>query len=67
VEKELGLDRKKVNFNGGAIAIGSPLGATGTRLTTTLVYELKRRNAGYAVGSSCIGGGQGIALVLERI
>jgi thiolase-like protein len=48
VEKELGLDRKKVNFNGGAIAIGSPLGATGTRLTTTLVYELKRRNAGYA-------------------
>jgi acetyl-CoA acetyltransferase len=68
VEKELGLDRKKVNVNGGAIAIGHPLGATGTRLTTTLVYELiKRRNAGYAVGSACIGGGQGIALVLERI
>jgi acetyl-CoA acyltransferase 2 len=67
VEKELGLDRKKVNVNGGASAIGHSLGATGTRLTTTLVCELKRRNAGYAVGSACIGGGQGIALVLERI
>ena len=67
VEKELGLDRKKVNVNGGAIAIGHPLGATGARLTTTLVYELKRRNAGCAVGSACIGGGQGIALILERI
>jgi acetyl-CoA acetyltransferase family protein len=67
VEKELGLDRKKVNVNGGAIAIGHPLGATGTRLTTTLIYELKRRNARYGVGSACIGGGQGIALLLERI
>jgi acetyl-CoA acetyltransferase len=56
-----------VNVNDGAIAIGHPLGATATRLTTTLVYEFKRRNAGYAVGSACIGGGQGIALVLERI
>jgi acetyl-CoA acyltransferase 2 len=67
VEKELGLDRKKVNVNGGAIAIGHPLGATGTRLTTTLIYELKRRNARYGLGSACIGGGQGIALLLERI
>jgi acetyl-CoA acyltransferase 2 len=67
VEKELGLDRKKVNVNGGAIAIGHPLGATGTRLTTTLIYELQRRNARYAMGSACIGGGQGIALLLERI
>ena len=67
VEKELGLDRKKVNVNGGAIAIGHPLGATGTRLTTTLIYELKRRNARYGVGSACIGGGQGIALVIEGI
>ena len=67
VEKELGLDREKVNVNGGAIAIGHPLGATGTRLTTTLIYELERRNARYGVGSACIGGGQGIALLLERI
>jgi acetyl-CoA acetyltransferase family protein len=67
VEKELGLDRAKVNVNGGAIAIGHPLGATGARLTTTLIYELKRRNAHYGVGSACIGGGQGIALLLERI
>jgi len=67
VEKELELDRTKVNVNGGAIAIGHPLGATGTRLTTTLIYELKRRNARYGLGSACIGGGQGIALLLERI
>lgn len=67
VEKELGLDRTKVNFNGGAIAIGHPLGATGTRLTTTLIHELKRRNARYGLGSACIGGGQGIALLLERM
>jgi acetyl-CoA acyltransferase 2 len=67
VEKELGLDRNKVNVNGGAIALGHPLGATGTRLTTTLIYELRRRNARYGMGSACIGGGQGIALVLERI
>jgi acetyl-CoA acyltransferase 2 len=67
VEKELGLDRKKVNVNGGAIAIGHPLGATGARLTTTLIYELKRRNARYGLGSACIGGGQGIALLLERM
>jgi acetyl-CoA acyltransferase 2 len=67
VEKELALDREKVNVNGGAIAIGHPLGATGTRLTTTLIYELERRNARYGVGSACIGGGQGIALLLERI
>jgi acetyl-CoA acyltransferase 2 len=67
VEKELGLDRKKVNVNGGAVAIGHPLGATGARLTTTLIYEFKRRNARYGIGSACIGGGQGIALILERI
>jgi acetyl-CoA acyltransferase 2 len=67
VEKELGLDRAKVNVNGGAIAIGHPLGATGARLTTTLIYELKTRNARYGLGSACIGGGQGIALLLERL
>ena len=67
VEKELALDRKRVNVNGGAVAIGHPLGATGGRLTTTLIYELKRRNARYGMGSACIGGGQGIALLLEGI
>jgi len=66
VEKELGLDRKKVNVNGGAIAIGHPLGASGTRITVTLLYELRRRGARYGVGSACIGGGQGIALVVEN-
>jgi acetyl-CoA acyltransferase 2 len=67
VEKELALDRRKVNVNGGAIAMGHPLGATGARLTATLVYELRRREQRYGLGSACIGGGQGIALLLERI
>jgi acetyl-CoA C-acetyltransferase/acetyl-CoA acyltransferase 2 len=67
VEKELGLPREKTNVNGGAIALGHPLGASGARITTHLVYELARRGARYAVGSACIGGGQGLAVVLERI
>jgi acetyl-CoA acyltransferase 2 len=67
VEKELGLDRNKVNVNGGAISLGHPLGATGARLTATLAYELKRREARYGLASACIGGGQGIALLLERL
>jgi len=67
VEKELGLPRERVNVNGGAIALGHPLGATGARITLTLAHELKRRGARYGVGSACIGGGQGIALVLERV
>ncbi len=67
VEKELGLDRARTNVNGGAIALGHPLGASGARITAHLVYELRRRNARYAVGSACIGGGQGIAIVLERL
>jgi acetyl-CoA acyltransferase 2 len=66
VEKELGLDRSKTNVDGGAIALGHPLGASGARITTHLVYELARRGGRYAVGSACIGGGQGIAVVLER-
>jgi len=64
VEKELGLDRAKTNVNGGAIALGHPLGASGARITTHLVYELARRKGHYAVGSACIGGGQGIAIVI---
>jgi acetyl-CoA acyltransferase 2 len=67
VEKELGLDRNKTNVDGGAIALGHPLGASGARITAHLVYELARRNGRYAVGSACIGGGQGMAVVLERM
>jgi len=66
VEKELGLPRDTTNVNGGAIALGHPLGASGARITTHLVYELARRGGRYAVGSACIGGGQGLAVVLER-
>lgn len=65
VEKELGLDREKVNVNGGAIALGHPLGATGTRLVITLLHELRRRKKKYGVATACIGGGQGIAMVVE--
>ena len=66
VEKELGLDRAKTNVNGGAIALGHPLGASGARITAHLCYELARANGRYAVGSACIGGGQGLAVILER-
>ncbi|MBV9180679.1 MAG: thiolase family protein [Acidobacteria bacterium] len=65
VEKELGLDREKVNVNGGAIALGHPLGASGTRLVITLLYELRRRKKKYGLATACIGGGQGIAMVVE--
>jgi len=65
VEKELGLDRDRVNINGGAIALGHPLGATGTRLVLTLLHELRRRGGRYGIASACIGGGQGIAVVVE--
>ncbi len=67
VEKELGLDRERTNVNGGAIAVGHPLGASGTRIMNLLVYELHRRKARYALGSACIGGGQGIAVIIERV
>jgi len=65
VEKELGLDRDKVNVDGGAIALTHPLGATGARITTHLLHELKRRGGGVGLGSACIGGGQGIAVIVE--
>ena len=65
VEKELGLDREKTNVNGGAIALGHPLGATGTRLVITVLYELRRRRKKYGLATACIGGGQGIAVVIE--
>lgn len=64
-EKELGLDREKTNVDGGAIALGHPLGASGARITTHLVHEGRRRGIKHAIGSACIGGGQGIALMLD--
>jgi len=67
VEKELGLDRDKTNVNGGAIAIGHPLACSGTRITLHLVHELRRRGARYGLGSACIGGGQGIAVIVEAL
>ena len=67
VEKELGLDRNKVNVNGGAIALGHPLGATGTRLVITLLHELRRRKKKYGLATACIGGGQGIAMIVESL
>jgi acetyl-CoA C-acetyltransferase len=67
VEKDLGLDRDKTNVNGGAIALGHPLGASGARLALTLITELHKRNGRYGLASLCIGGGQGIAAIFERI
>ncbi|AGK99983.1 thiolase family protein [Desulfoscipio gibsoniae] len=65
--KVLELDPGKVNFNGGAVALGHPLGCTGSKLTTQLVYEMKRQNAHYGVVSMCIGGGMGAAAVFENV
>jgi acetyl-CoA acyltransferase 2 len=67
VVKELGVDRAKLNVNGGAIALGHPLGASGARLTLTLLKELRRRGKRWGLASACIGGGQGIALVVEAL
>ena len=67
VEKELGLDREKTNVNGGAIALGHPLGASGARLALTLITELGKRNGKYGLASLCIGGGQGVAAIFERV
>jgi acetyl-CoA acetyltransferase family protein len=67
VEKELGLDREKVNVNGGAIALGHPLGMTGTRLLLTLLLELRRRSLKRGLATACIGGGQGIAAIVETV
>jgi acetyl-CoA acetyltransferase family protein len=67
VEKDLGLDRERVNVNGGAIALGHPLGMTGTRLLLTLTLELRRRRLKRGLATACIGGGQGIAAIVESI
>jgi acetyl-CoA acetyltransferase family protein len=67
VEKVLGISREKANVNGGAIALGHPLAATGTRLVITLLNSLKQRGGKYGVASACIGGGQGIAVIVESL
>lgn len=67
VEKELGLQRDKTNVNGGAIALGHPLGASGTRLVITVLNELRRKGLRYGLATACIGGGQGIAMILEAL
>ena len=67
VEKVLGLNRDKTNVNGGAIALGHPLAATGTRLVLSLLLELRRRGARYGIASACIGGGQGLAVIVESV
>jgi acetyl-CoA acyltransferase 2 len=67
VEKELGLDREKVNVNGGAIALGHPLGMTGTRILLSLILELRRRGLKRGLATACIGGGQGIAAIVETL
>ncbi|MBF4501144.1 acetyl-CoA C-acetyltransferase [Savagea sp. SN6] len=67
VEKELGLDREKTNVHGGAIALGHPVGASGARILLSAAMELQRENLQYAVASLCIGGGQGIAVVIEKV
>ena len=66
VGKELGFDRSKLNVHGGAIALGHPIGASGTRVLVTLLYEMQRRNAHYGLATLCIGGGQGVAMIVER-
>jgi len=67
VEEDLGLDREKVNVNGGGISIGHPLAATGTRITLSLLYELRQRGLRYGLSTMCIGGGQGLAAIVEAL
>jgi acetyl-CoA C-acetyltransferase len=67
VEKELKWDRSRVNVHGGAIALGHPVGATGAKILTTLIYALKSRDKKMGLVSLCIGGGQGVAIVIERL
>ena len=67
VNKQLGLNSEKVNVNGGAIALGHPVGATGAIIMTKLVYELRKRKGKYGLATMCIGGGQGIAVIIEAL
>ena len=66
MNKELGIDPARVNVNGGAIAIGHPIGASGCRILVTLLHEMQRRDAKKGVAALCIGGGMGVALTIER-
>ncbi|MBT3786027.1 acetyl-CoA C-acetyltransferase, partial [bacterium] len=66
VSKELGWDQEKVNVNGGAIALGHPVGASGARILITLLYEMKRRGVKRGIATLCVGGGMGVALQVER-
>jgi acetyl-CoA C-acetyltransferase len=65
-DRELGFDAERLNVNGGAIALGHPIGCTGVRITTTLLHEMRKRNAKLGLSTLCISGGMGIALLLER-
>ena len=65
VERELGLERERTNVDGGAVALGHPLGASGARITLHLLHALRRRGGRYGLGAACIGGGQGIAVIVE--
>jgi acetyl-CoA C-acetyltransferase/3-oxo-5,6-didehydrosuberyl-CoA/3-oxoadipyl-CoA thiolase len=65
--KELGIDPKKVNVKGGAIALGHPVGCSGARIMTTLIHEMRRRGSRYGLATLCIGVGQGIATIVERV
>jgi acetyl-CoA acyltransferase len=67
VVKELGINQDKLNVNGGAVAMGHPLGCTGARLTATILHEMKRRNARYGLVTMCVGGGMGAAGIFELI
>ncbi len=67
VEREMGLDREKTNVNGGAVALGHPVGCSGARLLLTILYELRRRGGGRGLASACIGGGQGITVIVEAL
>jgi acetyl-CoA C-acetyltransferase len=67
VMKDLGIPRDQVNVNGGAIALGHPLGASGTRLVITILNELRRNGLRYGLATACIGGGQGIAMIVEAL
>ena len=67
VERELGLDRERTNVDGGAVALGHPLGASGARITAHLLHALRRRGGRYGLGAACIGGGQGAAVVVEAL
>ena len=67
VLRELGIDPQKVNVNGGAVALGHPIGASGARILTTLLYALKERNLKRGIATLCLGGGNGVALAVERV